>query len=297
MAQTAEFEEKEYEQPLNFELLFDPRNLIWTPGQVFEEHFGIDAALFTDDPRFWILFGYPDVLQGVILNNFSWGYIWKKTRNRRQLPTFKTNLLLQTKRPEHRLGVNATYAKHGIKGQYWQFKITPHQQEALEKLHKRINNRALICYASAAFHTHSDLFNYTSNRSLVDNSTFVQSHRLSNHSKWVYDEAGAFGLACSKIEKIDKFDFWSLLVDYSAQNNYKEDILNNLLQLEKAVLSAIDDLTQTNPLRNEFVRRNKIIDNSIANYLEIRNSSALRAFLNFKSFCKLSNIEWFSIGS
>ena len=89
MAQTAEFEEKEYEQPLNVELLFDRQNLLWTPGQVFEEHFGIDAVLFSGDPRLWILFGYPDIPSGVILDHFRWGYIWRQTHNKRQLPTFK----------------------------------------------------------------------------------------------------------------------------------------------------------------------------------------------------------------
>lgn len=296
MAQTAEFEEKEYEQPLNWELLFDARNLLWTPGQVFEEHFGIDAALFADDPRLWILFGYPDIPQGVVLDNFRWGHIWKKTQNKRQLPTFKTNLLLQTKRPEHRLGMNATYAKHGIKGQYWQFRITHHQQEALERLHQRINNRALICYASAAFHTHADLYSHITNHMLVDNSTFVQAHRMSTHSKWVYNQAGAIGLACSKISKVEGINFRSLLATSSAQNNESDDIRNNLLQLEKAALTANEELSETNPLRNEFLRRMKMIGGAMAGIQRSRNSSVVRAFLNFSSFCYLANINWFPIG-
>ena len=40
----AEFEEKEYEFPLNSQLLWGNQN-IWSPGQVFEGNFGIDAAL------------------------------------------------------------------------------------------------------------------------------------------------------------------------------------------------------------------------------------------------------------
>lgn len=47
-----EFEEKEYEGPLNNELLLgDPR--IWSPGQVFEKYMGIDSALFVGSQLFW----------------------------------------------------------------------------------------------------------------------------------------------------------------------------------------------------------------------------------------------------
>ena len=152
MAQSAEFEEKEYEQPLNNELLVDNRNPLWTPGQVFEEHFGIDAALYATHTRFWRHFGYSNVPLGVILDHFRWGSIWRHVGNRRQLPTFRLNLLLQTKRPHYRNGSNSKYAQYGISGQYWQFEKTDHQQRALEYLNRRLSNRALICYACAAFH-------------------------------------------------------------------------------------------------------------------------------------------------
>ena len=37
-----EFEEKEYEQPLNYELAWKQR--VWSPGQLFENKLGFDAA-------------------------------------------------------------------------------------------------------------------------------------------------------------------------------------------------------------------------------------------------------------
>ena len=62
---TAEFEEKEYEIPLNTQLLLGNRN-IWTPGQVFEGNFGIDAALEVTRGDFWQIVEFPHIPSGVI---------------------------------------------------------------------------------------------------------------------------------------------------------------------------------------------------------------------------------------
>lgn len=296
MAQTAEFEEKEYEQPLNIELLFDRQNLLWPPGQVFEEHFGIDAAMYSGDPRLWMMFGYPDIPNGVILDHFHWGYIWRQVGSRRQLPTFRTNLLLQTKRPEHRLGNNASYAKHGIAGQYWQFHLTVHQQEALEKLHRVLNNRALVCYASPAFHLQSDLFTHITNRELVDNSTFVQVQRLTNHEKWVYNQAGTNGIACSEIENISDKPFRDLIAIASENNNSNDNTLDNLTSLEKGSLQATEQLNEKNPIKNEFIKRRQRIIEAFSNNDNEKTTSAARAFWTFRTFCMLTNTTWLPIG-
>ena len=48
-----EFEEKEYEQPLNYELAWKRR--VYSPGQVFENKIAIDAAVFSRNQKFWNL--------------------------------------------------------------------------------------------------------------------------------------------------------------------------------------------------------------------------------------------------
>ena len=297
MAQPAEFEEKEYEHPLNVELLSDNRNPLWTPGQVFEEHFGIDAALHATHPRFWRLFGYTHIPHGVILDHFRWGQIWRHTGHRRQLPTFRTNLLLQTKRPHHRIVNNTAYALHGIAGQYWQFEKTEHQQKALEYLHNRLSNRALICYACAAFHSLTDLYSHTTNQSLVDNSTFVQVHRMTNHHKWVYNQAGTVGIGCSEIEKIEDKNFRDQIKSLSNLNKGENTPLQNLLDLEKSAIGITEELGQKNPVANEFYRRQQIIAKEIGyNLSDAKEIQALRAYLTFATFCDLTNSTWLTIG-
>lgn len=296
MARTAEFEEKEYEQPLNFELLFDRQNLLWSPGQVLEEHFGIDAAMFSGDPRLWMMFGYPDIPNGVILDNFNWGYIWRQVGSRRQLPTFRTNLLLQSKRPEYRVGNNASLAKLGIAGQYWQFHRKVHQQEALEKLHRVIHNRALVCYASPAFHLQSDLFNHITHRTLVDNSTFVQVHYLTNHKKWVYNQAGSSGIACSEMEYISDKPIRELILIASDSNNSNDNILDNLTSLESSSLQVIEELSEINPIKNKFTKRRQRFIEFLSKIDDNKMNSAVRAYWTFSLFCMVTNTTWLPIG-
>ena len=73
----AEFEEKEYEFPLYHELTRSSQ-YIWTPGQVFEGYFGVDAALKVTTAKIWRKLGYPGPLPGTILNDMRWGYIWRQ---------------------------------------------------------------------------------------------------------------------------------------------------------------------------------------------------------------------------
>lgn len=293
MAQAAEFEEKEYEQPLNFELLSNPGNNIWSPGQVFEEHFGIDVALNVDKPDFWKLFGHINIPAGAILDSFNWGYIWRKIKTKRMLPNFQTNLLLQVKRSHHRIGRKAIYAAQGITGQYWQFEITDHQQHALDKLHQKLSNRALVCYASPAFHTLAELYDNIRMNSLVENTSFVQVHRMTGHKRWVYDQAGAVGLACSKIEKIEDQNFRSLINNIDSSSN-DGNTLSNLLVLESAVIECIAELDQENPIAREFNRRIFNIQNA-ETIAENSNLLAIRAYVNFSTFCNLTNFSWFVI--
>jgi len=95
-AKPSEFEEKEYEAPL-YNQLESGTNLIWSPGQVFEHHIGIDRAMLLQNPAVWKVFGYNRALPGVLLEMYDWNFIWRR-RQRRPLPDFKLNLFVQAKR-------------------------------------------------------------------------------------------------------------------------------------------------------------------------------------------------------
>lgn len=294
-----EFEEKDYEHRLNIEL-WARNSSLWTPERVFQNYFGIDATLITVDQRLWKLYGLKYIISSSILQGFRWDDIWKRTAKKR-LPTFKTNLLLQIKRPQYKVRKEALYASRGIAGHYWQFEKTNHQQEALEKLHHKLSGRTLVCYVSPAFHTSDDIDEYFKKRTIVANSTFVQIHKMRNHDKWVYDNPGTIGLACSIIKKVKDKEFWELVSELSEQtrNALTNDPLKNLLALEKSAIQIMNQLGENNPIAKEFKKRRRTITKIMNDENELERGDAIEAttaYLTFYTFCNLTNTMWYAIG-
>ena len=247
----AEFEEKDYEGPLYRELL-SGNHRIATPGQVFENAFGVDAIMDADHPMFWDLFGFPNVPQGILLNDYRWGWVWRRYGGDRTLPTFQVNLLIQAKRPDHLRGVNSSLSRNGIKGSYWRFGIRDHQQVLLEQLERRLKNRAFVVYAGPAFHEIKSLYDHTEAQSIVENSSFVRPSRMAGHHNWNYDRAGSVGVATSEPEAIDDADFHSQL-EQTVSASETIDPKEALTLLEKDISLVVSD-NRENPIVQYYQR-------------------------------------------
>lgn len=284
----AEFEEKEYEMPLNNQLLQGNQNL-WTPGQVFEGNFGIDAALEVHRHDFWRIVGYPYPLHGVILSHFHFGYIWKKLDKKKPLPTFKLNLFLQAKRPQGLKNRPSNLKSLGLNSPYWRFWIKNHQQKLLSKLKAKLKNRAFVAYGCSAFHLYSDLFQHIENNSIVENSTFVKVQNLDNHSKWVYDKAGSEGIALSKPVRIDNKPLFdeinSVEENFTVENDNPRD---NLRIISRAITELSEELSNENEIAKEILRRYKYTRN-------LKISSYLQQYLNVVNYCQLTSTNWMVI--
>lgn len=202
----AEFEEKDFEGPLYNQLLLRGHRLA-TPGQVFEGRFGIDAALEALNPIFWNVFGYRDVPGGCCLDDFNWGYIWRRLGRKRRLPNFSTNLLIQSKRPDVLERARGRLSTYGLSGPVWRYAITSHQQLILEKVAKTLGQRALVIYASPAFDTLDDLYRYTDAGTMVQHCNYTRVQKLVGHKKWNYDSPGTRGVATSEPELIEDMPF------------------------------------------------------------------------------------------
>ncbi|WP_438711024.1 hypothetical protein ACSTS3_21180 [Aquimarina muelleri] len=281
----AEFEEKEYENPLNTQLLLGNRN-IWTPGQVFEGNFGIDAALEVTRRDFWHNAGFRHIPSGVILDHFDFGYVWRRLGRDRPLPTFKLNLFLQAKRPYGMQYRPATLRDQGLQSPYWRFEIKPHQQDLLLKLKRKLRNRAFVAYGCAAFHHYNDLFTHTENGVLVQNSTFIKVERLDGHHKWIYDQPGSVGFAMSEPEFIkdnNLFDEIEKTVEtYEIENDNPS---NNLKVLSSIIIEICEESDQKSFLAKEILNRYQRNRNIIG-------SVELRRFLNVINFSILTNSNW-----
>jgi len=289
--QEAEFEEKDFESPLYNQLLYGT-NLIATPGQVFEGAFGIDAALQADHPVFWDWFGFPDIPLGVRLADFRWGWIWRRVRRVRPLPTFAVNLLVQAKRPDWLKGTSSRLTRHAIGGSYWRFKIKAKQQDLLSRVSRTLSNRALVVYASTAFHTLAALYDHTTAGTIVENCSFVRIERMQNHWSWNYNKPGTSGVAMSDPEFIDDVPFIQALEQLS--NSERQDPLAELKSLELLLLSAIQE-ADDNPLAQFIMRVDKDRD-EVIEALNVEVSSGVRSFVRLRLIFSLLGVSWFIIG-
>lgn len=287
----ADFEEKDFEGPLYNQLLFGS-NLIATPGQVFEGHFGLDAALHAGHPLFWDMFGFHDVPPGVILPHFNWGWVWRRLGAVRPLPPFAVNLLVQSKRPDVLKGPNQSLQPFGIRKSYWRFKTKQNQQSLLAKLANTLGNRAFVVYASAAFDTFDALYLHTQNNTIVENSAFVRIDRMQNHHTWNYDVPGMTGVAMSDPEFIREEPILQQLETIASEVE-SQGPLAELQSLEKLVVTSIYEAEENSFA--DYVRQTDENRTTYVNELTPRLGDAGKSFFHLVSLFSLLDLEWFVV--
>lgn len=286
----SEFEEKEYEVPLIHQLLQTSHN-IWSPGQVFEGNLGIDTAILTLHRDIWKLLNSGNPLSGVVLEDYNFGYIWRKIRGKTKLPTFSLNLFLQIKRCERLTNRPSVLKQLGLRSPYWRFTITQHQQILLEKLDRKLMNKGIVAYAAPAFNLKSELYDFTSTNQLVNNSTFVKVSKLVNHHRWVYDSSGSSGYACSKPEKIEGINL-NEEIKILIENNYQDNetnVDNNLKNLANTISELAFEIDDSkNQIAKELLKRFEQIN-------ELNIEMITKDYLKIKNFAYLTNSIWLPI--
>ncbi|MFZ5253069.1 hypothetical protein ACOY6O_03420 [Enterobacter roggenkampii] len=282
-----EFEEKDFEAPLYNELRFGSHRIA-TPGQVFEGKFGIDAALEAEHPLFWDLFGFHDVPKGVILEDLRWGFMWRQLRRKRKLPTFNTNLLIQAKRPTPMNRPSSLLKGYGFSSKFWRFDITVHQQEILERVSRNLRRKALVVYASPAFHSLDELYEFTESQLVMENTNFVKVERLHNHKQWNYYQPGTRGVAHSTPEFIDDVPFGSMLREAVELNNEDGNVSENLSFLHERTIEACKDIQDHNPIARYYLR---LLDR-IMGLGEIYELKETLHYVSFNLFCNVAKLRW-----
>ncbi|WEJ86185.1 hypothetical protein [Kluyvera intermedia] len=234
----AKYEEKTYESYFNSEL--DKRSSIYFPfGQVQEGGIGADSAAMSQDIWLWKRFGCRSqpwlrfsgidlMVVAEIMNDLIEGEI-------KNIPSIKTNLLFQYKRPEL-----ITTAK-GKEWSYWnqkyyRYPIYKEQQILLEKLDKRFGSKALILYASPAIYDINDLVEAKINGSIIEATNFCKVGKLKGHHRNTYIKSGNRSFACSEPEVLPHFD---LLVNLAQLDDQMDDMNTT------AVLNFTSELRRT----------------------------------------------------
>lgn len=226
----AEFEEKQYEQHLNIELL-QGSNLIFPPGQHLENILGFDAALFTCNRDFWRHFmgGFPwyrkffkGYLNGLYFPIDAY-HLEDSFDN--DLPKFKFNVFVQHKRPE-RMVKDSASEWPSWRREYYRYKVLKHQQQTLEILETNVGNKGVVTYASPAFHTKEEFWQVHKSQAFVQRSNFCQPHKLMDHDSYTYISAGTTGIAHSEPEEVESKHLLEELQRLS-QEESPEEITNS----------------------------------------------------------------------
>ena len=286
----SEFEEGEYRGPL-FNQLEKGSHLLWEPGQVFEKHIGIDRASNCLNSYLWKLYGSNFPLGGVNLRGRSFRHIWGTATPGKILPDFSLNLFIQAKRAEYSSQAKISLKPH-INNAYWHFEITPHQQIALEHLETELGNDALVIYASPAFHMQQDLYDHTSNRTVIENSTFPKASTLRGHTKWYYDKPGMTGVANPDFEFLEGGQLYNN-IEILRKNKgqiIKENKIENLHKVANASLKVVEG--QSKDFRaSQFAYNNDLIQNFIERR-QVQDVKGLREIMQIHTFNYLWKLQW-----
>ena len=292
MATEAEFEESEFEDVLQNQLLSSETRL-WSPGRVFEKVLGIDFLVMARNPKFWSFIGYPNSPPGVVLDDYSWQHIWRRRKRIRKLPNYSLNLFIQAKRPSYIQRNSKKYTQIGVGAPHWFFNTKVHQQKALEIVARKTRHKALMMYACPAFTGVDELYRHTDQGSMVENTTFVSIERMTNHKTWRYRRAGTSGWACSEPEYIEGGSFSDVLTQFFNRNTEK-----NFSENSRGIISLSNDISESltevaengNPIAKEFFfRTNRLPEIHISRSWE---DEQFYHYIKILIFCDLFRLRW-----
>lgn len=297
----ADFEEPEYRGPL-YNQLERGNHLVWEPGQVFEKHIGIDRAAYVTDPYFWNLHGLAVPINGVVLLDYDWHYIWKNRLKNKILPDFSLNLFLQAKRPHSGTRPRGKVKKAGIVGDYWKFEITPHQQVALEQMEKTLNGKAIVCYAAPAFHTQAALYEHTKNQNIVQSSSFPPASALTGHGAWYYENGGLSGVANPDFVRKEFESLQTRIVNLiEGSQSRSVNAGESLRDLANSLIGSTSEVQKPSPTDTWFQQLLKRVDDHIWSMTELGFANkeyiqALKSYMQVRVFCNAYRIVWLVIG-
>ncbi|MCS4174579.1 hypothetical protein [Salinibacter ruber] len=208
----AEFEEKEYEAHANSQLAEESK-LVYPPGQVTEKVLGFDASLGVGKENYFWEAADETYRSGTQIDEDWWEQLDESVDEK--FPPFRYNLFVQYKRPE--CMVKASAREWGEWGEsYFRYRITEHQQDALENLEENMGDEGVVYYASPAFYEKKALWESLEEQDLIERTNFAQPSKVTEHDVYTYSESGSGGIGFSDPEPVKSTPFETSLANLSA---------------------------------------------------------------------------------
>ncbi|MDX5363591.1 MAG: hypothetical protein LPJ91_05495 [Pseudazoarcus pumilus] len=278
------YEEKTFESYFNTEL--DRRTSIYFPfGQVQEGGIGADASGFSRSRWLWWHLGYPYLFrlpyEGVDLREVADEMEMHLGREIKNIPSIKSNLLFQYKRPELITSKRGSEWSHWNQ-KYFRYEIYQEQQELLAHLASKFGGKAIVLYASPALEDVNDLIHAKKRGCLIENTNFRPACDLTGHHRNTYIKAGTHSIACSEPERLEQFD-----------------LLARLEQLESTQAAENSELvvqfaTEVRTVVMENDSLGKAYRSEIQGYVEaeIERFPLFFSMLSMGIFRELSGVQW-----
>lgn len=240
-----EFKEKTFEKYFGHEIA-RLTNVTFSPDQCDEALLGFDEAFLV--PEIWFLRFAPYVrrsrlrrLTGVEIDKFNEA----GKLHARHLPDFKLNLFVQFKRPTF-LRSRGAKEWSDWKQSYYRYEITPHQQEALERLDAQSHGRAAVVYASPAFWQAADLWAHVKNEVVVEQSNIANASKLKGHGHYSYVSPGCVGKGHSETVDIES-DALADVIRLSLERNEPLPLNQHLKKVAAAIIEAVSSSDVASP--------------------------------------------------
>lgn len=251
----------------------------------FEYLIGIDAAISYSEQYIWNTFRYKRPFSsGVYLTPELWDLVEEDLKTSK-FPDFKCNIFVQYKRPEYIFRSNGAEYKKFWKQPYFRYKIKMRQQGVLYNLEQNIPSNSIVVYGCAAFWTYKNLYEFYGKTKLIENSNFIQPHKLQNHKKYTFINSGNVGKAFSKPTDIEGLNIINYINRMSKSQKEFNNNLEFLLSLNKSLEKVI----------MEFDDEYKRIFMSMKKTIKIPNYEIAIAFKNILLFTFITNTRWFIV--
>jgi len=277
-----QFEEKEFEQPLNIEL--GCKGKVFPAGQFLEGQIGIDAAIFSTNGHFWLLWNKtmrPKYRSGVFLSSGLWDFVKQRIDDKR-FPKFKCNLFLQHKRPTFIKRSNGLWYDDW-KQPYFKYAIERHQQETLFKLEQKVSSDAIVVYSCPSFWESEELWEHVAKFELVENTNFARPYDLGGHDVYTFVKGGIHGKAFS--EEPAQIRCVNLLREVEQRREKEPPFARNtdfIFALSKSIQEVVKESRET--FREGY---SKIIDS-----LDIPEQELARSVAHILVFTFMTSVSW-----
>lgn len=249
-----------------------------------EGKIGIDAAIFSVNRPFWLLWNRNMRSKhrlGVSLSSKLWDFVAQRIDDER-FPKFKCNVFLQHKRPIFIKKSNGGQYCHW-KQPYFRYTLEEHQQEILFKLEQKVFSNALVVYSCPSFWESEELWEHIAKFELVENTNFARPYDLDEHTIYTFVKGGIYGKAFSK--EIADIKCVNLLREVENRGKQEPPFAKNtsfILGLSKNIQEVIEE-------SSEAFRRGYF---KIINSLVTPEQELARGITNIFVFTFMANISW-----